>query len=154
MLPTCIGISGVSRYRNDASIDDSFLASLMLSSLEPFTRRLAGASGVQTVPIGSRRSGLCLFRRRICNGKRPRSVKLTELALGLRQTVGDRPQSGRVHAQSGMTGEVHLDILGDIGGTQEAGSPINDTVGSRIDRRRRHRQIARNRLSKLGISAD
>jgi hypothetical protein len=32
MLPTCIGISGVSRYRNDASIDDSFLASLMFSS--------------------------------------------------------------------------------------------------------------------------
>ena len=27
MLPTCIGISGVSRYRNDASIEDSFLAS-------------------------------------------------------------------------------------------------------------------------------
>src|SRR5258708_31024487 len=25
MLPTCIGISGVSRYRNDASIEDSFL---------------------------------------------------------------------------------------------------------------------------------
>src|SRR6202158_546220 len=32
MLPTCIGISGVSRYRNDASIDDSFLASLISSS--------------------------------------------------------------------------------------------------------------------------
>jgi hypothetical protein len=30
MLPTCIGISGVSRYRNEASIDVSFLASLML----------------------------------------------------------------------------------------------------------------------------
>src|ERR1700727_1720619 len=29
MLPTCIGISGVSRYRNDASIEDSFLASLI-----------------------------------------------------------------------------------------------------------------------------
>src|SRR6202021_1717532 len=34
MLPTCIGISGVSRYRNDASIEDSFLASLMRSLLE------------------------------------------------------------------------------------------------------------------------
>src|SRR5689334_6953241 len=32
MLPTCIGISGVSRYRNDASIEDSFLASAILSS--------------------------------------------------------------------------------------------------------------------------
>ncbi len=32
MLPTCIGISGVSRYRNDASIDDSFLASAMFFS--------------------------------------------------------------------------------------------------------------------------
>jgi hypothetical protein len=32
MLPTCIGISGVSRYRNDASIEDSFLASLMIPS--------------------------------------------------------------------------------------------------------------------------
>src|ERR1700739_4949528 len=32
MLPTCIGISGVSRYRNDASIEDSFLASPMFSS--------------------------------------------------------------------------------------------------------------------------
>src|SRR4029077_6193569 len=29
ILPTCIGISGVSRYRNDASSDDSFLASPM-----------------------------------------------------------------------------------------------------------------------------
>src|SRR5580692_385882 len=47
MLPTCIGISGVSRYRNDASIEDSFLASLMCSSLEQLTRRLDGASGVQ-----------------------------------------------------------------------------------------------------------
>src|ERR1700676_3739382 len=32
MLPTCIGISGVSRYRNDASIEDSFLASLIVPS--------------------------------------------------------------------------------------------------------------------------
>ena len=40
MLPTCIGISGVSRYRNDASIEDSFLASLINPSRKPFTRRL------------------------------------------------------------------------------------------------------------------
>jgi hypothetical protein len=32
MLPTCIGISGVSRYRNDASSEDSFLPSPMLPS--------------------------------------------------------------------------------------------------------------------------
>jgi hypothetical protein len=32
MLPTCIGISGVSRYRNDASIEESFLASAIFSS--------------------------------------------------------------------------------------------------------------------------
>src|SRR3984885_1764264 len=43
MLPTCIGISGVSRYRNDASIEDSFLASLMFPSREDIARRLAGA---------------------------------------------------------------------------------------------------------------
>src|ERR1700690_67992 len=32
MLPTCIGISGVSRYRKDASIEDSFLASPLYAS--------------------------------------------------------------------------------------------------------------------------
>src|SRR5665213_3777091 len=56
MLPTCIGISGVSRYRNDASIEDSFLASLMFSSQiflaedlpgREIARRLIGASGDQ-----------------------------------------------------------------------------------------------------------
>src|SRR5450759_843816 len=51
MLPTCIGISGVSRYRNDASIEDSFLASLIFPSRERITRRLGGASGVQTGSI-------------------------------------------------------------------------------------------------------
>src|ERR1700689_4218980 len=116
MLPTCIGISGVSKYRNDASIDDSFLASFMCSRPEPFTPRLAGASGVQTLPFGSRRSGLCLFRRRICNGKRPGSVKLAKLALGLRQTVRDHPQGRRVHAKSNVAREMHLDILGGFGG--------------------------------------
>ena len=38
MLPTCIGISGVSRYRNDASIEDSFLASLIFSSRKTKSR--------------------------------------------------------------------------------------------------------------------
>src|SRR3981189_823664 len=49
MLPTCIGISGVSRYRNDASIEDSFLASLILSLPAQITRRLGGASRAPTL---------------------------------------------------------------------------------------------------------
>jgi hypothetical protein len=39
MLPTCIGISGVSRYKKDASSEDSFLPSPIL--LLP--RKIAGA---------------------------------------------------------------------------------------------------------------
>src|SRR5580698_7823273 len=52
MLPTCIGISGVSRYRNDASMADSFLASLIGPSREQLHCTLNGAFwfGVQTVP--------------------------------------------------------------------------------------------------------
>jgi hypothetical protein len=46
MLPTCIGISGVSRYRNDASSDDSFLASPMISSRRLLRGAFCGASGV------------------------------------------------------------------------------------------------------------
>src|SRR3569832_683921 len=45
MLPTCIGISGVSRYRNDASIADSFLASLIGSSREQWRYTLSGVFG-------------------------------------------------------------------------------------------------------------
>src|ERR1700694_893362 len=118
MLPTCIGISGVSRYRNDASIEDSFLASLMRSSPKKITQRFGGASGAQTV-LGFRTSGLCIFRRRICNGKRARPVELPELTLLLGQTIRHRPQRGRVDAQSDMTGEMHLDIFSGIGGTQQ-----------------------------------
>src|SRR5258707_10680428 len=117
MLPTCIGISGVSRYRNDASIDDSFLASLILSSRE------LHAAPWQRFWRSGLWPGLCIFRRRICNGKRPRAVKLPELALRLGQTIRQRPQGSRVHAQSDMTGQIYLDIFGGIGGTQEAGSP-------------------------------
>src|SRR5580698_1474533 len=43
MLPTCIGISGVSRYRNDASMADSFLASLIDPSREQLHCTLNGA---------------------------------------------------------------------------------------------------------------
>src|SRR3984957_7752189 len=43
MLPTCIGISGVSRYRNEASIEDSFLASLIFPSQIFLTGRSRGA---------------------------------------------------------------------------------------------------------------
>src|SRR4051795_10316537 len=50
MLPTCIGISGVSRYRNDASIDDSFLASAMYSSRYRERGALVTLLGVQTTP--------------------------------------------------------------------------------------------------------
>src|SRR5580698_10869027 len=54
MLPTCIGISGVSRYRNDASMEDSFLASLIGSLPRTMTLHLGGVygfgSGVETIP--------------------------------------------------------------------------------------------------------
>src|ERR1700682_1424057 len=113
MLPTCIGISAVSRYRNEASIEDSFLASLIFSSREtnhaaPWWRfwRSHGPK------VSGHRSGLCIFRGRICNGKRSRSVKLLEFALGLRQAIGHRPQRGGGDAQANVTGEIHLDILG------------------------------------------
>src|ERR1700722_11672876 len=43
MLPTCIGISGVSRYRNDASMADSFLASLIGPSRKQLRGTLIGA---------------------------------------------------------------------------------------------------------------
>ena len=50
MLPTCIGISGVSRYRNDASIEDSFLASAMSSSRYRKRGALVALLGVQSFP--------------------------------------------------------------------------------------------------------
>ena len=64
----------------------------------------------------------------------------------LRQTIGHRPQRGRVDAEPDMARKVHLDVFGGIGGTQQAGSPVHDAVGARIDRRGRNRQIARDRL--------
>jgi hypothetical protein len=45
MLPTCIGISGVSRYRNDASIEDSFLPSAMVSSRQTIRDAFVGILG-------------------------------------------------------------------------------------------------------------
>src|ERR1700719_1666167 len=107
MLPTCIGISGVSRYRNDASIEDSFLASLMVSS-----RKSRGALAALLAfrrSFGFRTSGLCILRRPICNGKGARSNKLTELPLGLGQPIRHRPQGRGVHAEPHMAGKVHLD---------------------------------------------
>src|ERR1700688_4898920 len=129
MLPTCIGISGVSRYRNDASIEDSFLASLIF--FPPGTDHAAPwwRFWRQTV-LRSTTSGLCIFPRCICNGKRPRPVKLAELPLALGQTIRDRPQGGGVDAQSNMTGKVNLDIFSGIGGTQETGPPVHDAVGA------------------------
>ena len=35
---------------------------------------------------------MCIFRGRICNGKRPGSVKLLKFALGLRQAICHGPQ--------------------------------------------------------------
>src|SRR3981189_1037046 len=131
MLPTCIGISGVSRYRNEASIEDSFLASLIFSSRERNTRRLGGASCVQTVLGSGPQWQLCIFRRRICNDKRTRPVKLPELHPGLGQTIRHRPQGGRVHAQSDVTGKVYLDVLSGIGGTQQQGLAVQCTVRAR-----------------------
>src|SRR5216683_7292745 len=129
MLPTCIGISGVSRYRNDASIEDSFLASLIFPSRHNHAALLALLAFRPSLSPGHR-SGLCILRRRICNGKRPRSVKLLKFALGLGQTIRQRPQSGGVDAQSDMTGEIDLDVFSGIGGAKEACSPVHDAVGA------------------------
>src|SRR4051812_7332597 len=113
MLPTCIGISGVSRYRNDASSEDSFLASAMGFLPKIMTRRLDGASCGQTVPAGRvNLSGLCIFRGRIGNGKGPQAIKMTELAFGLRQTVGHGPKGRGINADPEMACEMNLDIFG------------------------------------------
>src|SRR5512135_3143888 len=113
MLPTCIGISGVSRYRNDASMADSFLASLIGSSREQLRNALNGASlflrSDGPLALGQC-SGLCPFWRRICNGKGPRPVKLAESTFLLGQAVGDRPQYRRVDAKPYMAREIDLDI--------------------------------------------
>src|SRR5689334_208876 len=77
---------------------------------------------------------LCLFRRRIGNGKWSGAVKLLELAFGLRQPVGDRPERSRIDADSDMAGEMDLDVLGGIGGLQAAGPPVHDAVRPRVDR--------------------
>jgi hypothetical protein len=37
---------------------------------------------------------------------------LPEFALALGQSIGDRPQSGRIDAEPDMAGEVDLDIFG------------------------------------------
>src|SRR3954447_14073365 len=94
MLPTCIGISGVSRYRNDASIEDSFLASAIFSSRSRKRGALAAllASRMSLLLEHIRKpltilhqlqggifrdhplaqgvsSGLCIFRGAVGNGK-------------------------------------------------------------------------------------
>src|SRR5437016_6836570 len=110
MLPTCIGISGVSRYRNDASIEDSFLASAIFSSRSRKRGALAAllASRMSlllehirkplTIPhqlqdgilrdyalkLRTFGSGLCIFRGAVGNGKWSRSVKMLKFTLGLR----------------------------------------------------------------------
>src|SRR5215210_8699035 len=61
MLPTCIGISGVSRYRNDASIGDSFLASLIVPSHCKSRGALAALLGVQALLCSARRFRIVHF---------------------------------------------------------------------------------------------
>src|SRR4029077_14696073 len=117
---------------NDASSEDNFLASPMLSSI---TRgRLRSASyglflahdligkPLHTFPDHAL-ARLCVFRRLIGNGKWPGAVKLMELPFGLRQPIGDGPERGRVDADPDMACEADLDVLGGIGGTQQAGLP-------------------------------
>src|SRR3954468_22873957 len=87
---------------------------------------------------------------RICNGKRPFTVKLAELALALGQTIGHRPQRRRIDAEPDMAGEVDLDILGGIRGTQAAGPPVHDTVATRIDRGRRDWKVTGYRAAQFG----
>src|ERR1700720_1436455 len=53
MLPTCIGISGVSRYRNDASIEDSFLASLIFPSRYIHAGVLLALLAFRRSPVGA-----------------------------------------------------------------------------------------------------
>src|SRR5436305_112511 len=127
MLPTCIGISGVSRYRNDASIDDSFLASAMVFLRYNKRGALVALLGVlrQSLRSGCAlisecSSRLCIFRGRICNGKRPRSVKLLKFALGLRQPIGHGPEGGRIDAEPDMACQIDLDIFGCFRGVQVA----------------------------------
>src|SRR4029079_6117022 len=156
MLPKCIGISGVSRYRNDASIEDSFLASAIFSSRSrkhgalaallaykttllsehipktaphPASIALRAHSKIIPLPCGLG-SGLCIFRGAIGNGKRTRTIKMPELAFGLRQAVGYRPQRRGIDAEPDMAGEMHLNVLGSLGGTQQAGAPVHDPIGT------------------------
>ena len=53
-----------------------------------------------------------------------------------------------------MAGEMHLDIFGGCGGAQQAGTPVHDAIGAGIDRGRRHRQVAGDRLPDLRIVVD
>src|SRR5205085_3287179 len=93
---------------------DSFLASAMGSSRAiGHGAPCPGASRVQTAPAGGVcMSGLCIFRGRVGNGKRPRSAKMGKFALGLRQAVGNRPEGGGIDAEADMACQVHLDIFG------------------------------------------
>src|SRR5450631_1444028 len=84
---------------------------------------------------------LCMVRGRICNGKRPLTVKLAEVALALGQTVGHGPQRGRIDPEPDMAREIDLDVLRGIAGTQTAGLPVHDAVAARIDRGGRHRKV-------------
>src|SRR4051812_41249928 len=124
MLPTCIGISGVSRYRNDASSEDSFLASAMASSRAIRHAAPGPALLAFTAPSHGGISGLCIFRGRVGNGKRPRSVKMAKFAFGLRQAVRHRPKGGGIDPKTDMACQMHLDIFGGSRRPQQAGTPV------------------------------
>ena len=118
------------------------------------TRRLGGASGVQAVP-GSRTSGQdCAFSGgayAMANGPDRSNCLNSPSACASRSATAHN--AAGVDAEPDMAGQMHLDILGGIGGAQQAGSPVHDAVGARIDRGGRHRQVAGDRLPKLGLSS-
>ncbi len=147
MLPTCIGISGVSRYRNDASIEDSFLASPIFPPARS-RRRLAGALRWSLLVVRQD----CAFSGgayAMANG--PDRSNCLNWPSGWARRSATAHKAAALTAEPDMAGEVDLDVLGGIGRTHQAGPPVHDAVGARIDRSGRHRQVAGDRLSKLGI---
>jgi len=96
------------------------------------------ASGVQTVLELRTWSGLCISGR-ICNGKRPRSIKLAEFALGLANRSATATGGG-VDPQAHVTGKVNLDVFS---GSEDADAGPPVTMPSRANRSRwSNRQIA------------
>ncbi len=74
-----------------------------------------------------------------------------KLTFRLREAIGDGPERRGVHADPNVARERNLDIFRSVGFIHQACSPVHDSVGPRIERRRRHRQIAGQRLNILDI---